>query len=116
MGIKSRERGSGAYYQVNARDVLRVMERFIPDDAYCIICVTTIDLYPKDEWNFVFGLASVRNRAGVFSFARYDPAFFDTNHGYGEEEVKDLVEYRSIRVMTHEIGHMFGILHCVYYQ
>jgi hypothetical protein len=27
------------------------------------------DLYPKDDWNFMFGLASIN--AGVFSFCRY---------------------------------------------
>ena len=34
------------------------------------------DLYPRDEWNYVFGLASIRERTGVFSFARYDNRFF----------------------------------------
>ena len=29
------------------------------------------DLYPRDEWNFVFGLADMMGRNGVFSFSRY---------------------------------------------
>ena len=76
-----------------------------------MICILNYDLYPKDDWNFVFGLASIRDRTGVFSFARYDPAFFEKNGDMTEKEVKDLVLFRSIKVMTHEIGHMFGLLH-----
>uniref|UniRef100_A0A8D0A4Q2 Archaemetzincin-2 n=1 Tax=Sander lucioperca TaxID=283035 RepID=A0A8D0A4Q2_SANLU len=30
-----------------------------PKDAFCIIGITMIDLYPNDSWNFVFGKASL---------------------------------------------------------
>lgn len=59
----------------------------------------------------MFGLASIRDRTGVFSFARYDPSFFGEDHDMTEQEVQELVQYRSIRVMAHEIGHMFGLRH-----
>ena len=39
--------------------------------AYCILGVTTVDLYPGPEWNFVLGQASVYKGSGVFSFGRY---------------------------------------------
>jgi archaemetzincin len=31
------------------------------------------DLYPEPSWNFVFGQASLNERVGVYSFARYGP-------------------------------------------
>ena len=37
------------------------------------------DLYPEDDWNFVFGMASLRKRTGVFSLARYDEGFYKEN-------------------------------------
>ena len=40
-----------------------------------MISVTMFDIYPEDSWNYVFGLASLINRTGVFSFIRYDPEF-----------------------------------------
>jgi len=40
-----------------------------------MLSVTMVDIYPRDSWNFVFGLASLKDRTGVFSFKRYDPAF-----------------------------------------
>lgn len=27
-----------------------------------------------------------------------------------------MILYPSLRVMNHEIGHMFGVTHCVYYE
>ena len=47
------------------------MELRIPKDAICVIAITKIDLYPSDEWNFVFGIGSLFKGVGVFSFARY---------------------------------------------
>ena len=45
-------------------DVLRPK---LPDDAVALIALTTSDLYPADDWNFVFGQASLRHRVGVWS-------------------------------------------------
>ena len=42
-----------------------------------MIGVCLSDLYPDEEWNFVYGMASIMGRTGVFSFARYDPSFYD---------------------------------------
>ena len=49
--------------------------RLVPKDAYCMLSVTMEDLYPRESWNFVFGLANFSSRTGVFSFVRYDPVF-----------------------------------------
>ena len=45
--------------QFNARDILKVLRDSIPAKAFCRIGVSVTDLYPKEEWNFVFGLASI---------------------------------------------------------
>ena len=60
-----------------------------------------IDLYPQESWNYVFGQASLRDRVGVFSFARYDPAFFG---GERAEGWQTLMLKRSCKVLAHEIG------------
>jgi archaemetzincin len=71
------------------------------------------DLYPDPSGNFVFGQASPRERVGVYSFARYDPAFS------GEPQTRDygaLVLRRSCKVLAHEAAHIFGLAHCIYFS
>lgn len=72
------------------------------------------DLYPGPKWNYVFGWANYKARTGVFSFGRYDPQF----NGAGEKVPEnDLVLLKNAcYVMVHEIGHMFGMIHCIFYE
>lgn len=52
------------------------LKNYKPEDAFCMLAVTNVDLYPRDSWNFVYGLASAGTGTGVFSFARHEPNFF----------------------------------------
>jgi len=72
------------------------------------------DLYDNEEGNFVYGLANVINKTGVFSFARYHPQFYGIDAS--EEQAREVVLLRAAKVMLHEIGHMLGMLHCIYYE
>lgn len=99
--------------QWKSTDLLRWLPKKLPADAYAMIAVTMTDLYPDENWNFVFGQASTKDRVGVFSFARYHPAW---TGGSVEEGAGALVLRRAAKVLTHEMGHMFGIRHCIYYE
>ena len=99
--------------QILTGDVLAILKRNIPSDAFCVLAVTMEDLYPEPSWNFVFGQASLRERVGVYSFARYDPAFYDQKRGKDYEKV---LLRRSCKVLAHETGHMFGLKHCIYFK
>jgi len=99
--------------QLLTTDILAALRKRIPQDAFCLLGITMEDLYPEPSWNFVFGQASLRERVGVYSFARYDPAF------YGEPRDRDYAQTllrRSCKVLVHETGHMFGLLHCVWFR
>ena len=99
--------------QILTGDVLRFLTTRLPADAFCILAITMEDLYPEPSWNFVFGQASLRDRVGVYSFARYDPAF------YGEPRMAGydmLLLRRSCKVLAHETGHVFGLAHCTYFS
>ena len=82
-------------------------------DAFCILAITMEDLYPEPAWNFVFGQASLRDRVGVYSFARYDPAFYRELRAPGYDT---LLLRRSCKVLAHETGHMFGLAHCTFFN
>lgn len=100
-------------YQLLTTDILNWLPSRKPTDCYALIAVTMTDLYPDEKWNFVFGQAMLRGGAGVFSFARYDPAFYGDAKGAGASK---LILTRSCKVLSHEMGHMFGLRHCIYYQ
>ena len=53
-------------------------ESLVPKDAFCVAAITMCDLYPKEEWNFVFGLANHGGNCGVYSMARYLSNFGET--------------------------------------
>jgi len=77
-----------------------------PVDAVAVLGLTATDLFPEPSWNFVFGQASLRDRVGVWSLARYgDP-----------EKERATVLRRTLQVATHETGHMFGIEHCTMHE
>lgn len=99
--------------QVLTADILDWLRGRLPEDAFCVLAITMVDLYPAETWNFVFGEASLHERVGVYSFARYNPAF------YGKARPADfntVLLRRSCKVLAHETAHMFGLLHCIYFR
>uniref|UniRef100_A0A8D2G5M5 Archaelysin family metallopeptidase 2 n=1 Tax=Theropithecus gelada TaxID=9565 RepID=A0A8D2G5M5_THEGE len=46
--------------QIHVGDILKFLKKKKPENAFCIVEITMIDLYPRDSWNFVSGQASDR--------------------------------------------------------
>ncbi|GAB0155714.1 hypothetical protein CHRYSEOSP005_09760 [Chryseobacterium sp. Alg-005] len=77
-----------------------------PKDAVVFMGITEKDLFPRPEWNYVFGLASYQQGVGVTSMYRFsDGHLTESNFNKSLE--------RLIKISSHEIGHMFGISHCL---
>jgi len=82
-GFTTRMNPVSGNLQILTHDILAHLMRHRPADAFCVLAITMEDLYPDPSWNFVFGQASMIKRVGVFSFARYDPAFYGEIRGEG---------------------------------
>jgi archaemetzincin len=81
----------------------------LPDDAAAYLGLTATDLWPGPGWNFLFGEACTEDRVGVWSIYR--------NGDPGEsEDAFRLCLLRTIKTASHEIGHMFSMLHCTMYE
>ena len=105
-----REHPSWGVHQLLTSHILEeILAPELPADAFATIAFTKSDLWPGEGWNFVFGYASLRERVGVWSLARFgDPEKSDA--------VKKQCLLRTIKVATHETGHMFSIAHCIKYR
>lgn len=83
-----------------------VLKKEKPLNRIALMGLTEKDLFPKPEWDYVFGLASYRDKIGVSSIYRLQdekltPANFN------------LCLSRLLKTCSHEIGHMFGLHHCI---
>lgn len=110
--ITTRQR-EGQRRQYLTRDFLTVLKGELPANGFCVLGVTMEDLYPDPAWNYVFGQASLRDRVGIYSFARYDPLFWNEKR---TPKARALLLTRSLGVLLHETCHMFGMSHCIYYR
>jgi archaemetzincin len=97
-GAWNEERG-----QVDGNAVLRHLENRLPGKALAYMAFCDEDLF-SEGLNFVFGVATLRKRCGVYSFARFGP----------EDEPAFL--RRTLKVAWHEAGHILGIEHCVRWE
>jgi len=110
--ITTRINSSTHQVQLLTTDILDLLKQRLAHDAYYLLGITLRDLYPDPQWNFVFGQASLHDRVGVYSFARYDPRF----NGEDAPGREKLILRRSCKVLAHETGHIFGIDHCIYFR
>ena len=79
-----------------------VLKKEKPEKGVALMAITEKDLYPKPEWNYVFGLASYRDKIAVSSMYRMQ-----------KEADFNLSLDRLLKICSHEIGHMFGLHHCI---
>jgi archaemetzincin len=112
-GIRERRNPYTENRQILTTDILTLLKKRLPQNAFCALVITMDDLYPDPSWNFVFGQASFRDRVGVFSFARYNPSFHGEKPGKNDQEI---LLRRSCKVLAHETCHMFQLEHCVFFK
>lgn len=96
--------------QLNSIFILNnTLRKRLPSDASALLCLSAKDLWPGNDWNFVFGQASIQNRVGVWSIFRFgDPEL-------GNEEFTQCFR-RTIKTALHETCHMFSLRHCVIFS
>jgi archaemetzincin len=113
-GYRLWDTGSGARPQYQTGVLLdRVLAPRLPEDAIACLGVTMADLFPSPAWNYVFGEASFERRVGVYSLVRYTPEF----EGFPDSPLaRSLLLRRGCKTVAHEVGHMFSMRHCPFYE
>jgi archaemetzincin len=92
--------------QYAAVEMLRALASNCPPNARRLLGVTECDLFIP-VLSFVFGQAQLEGRLAVVSLARLRQEF------YGLAPHRPLLISRAITEAVHELGHTFGLVHCV---
>jgi archaemetzincin len=112
-------------YQLSISNLLSILQLNIPNDALCVIGLTMSDLYRAEADLFVAGWAAGRSRVAVFSFFRYDPSLTFSpadwfiqrrNQRMKPQQIQKSIFQRSCKLLVHEIGHLLGIGHCIFFE
>ncbi|KTF84845.1 hypothetical protein cypCar_00012886 [Cyprinus carpio] len=92
-------------------ELLNFLKKKKPRDAFCIVGITMIDLYPRESWNFVFGQASLTD-GRLKKNIKLKQGDYSVFENYYTPPITSTLLLRSCKTLTHEIGHIFGVKHC----
>ena len=91
--------------QYNANSILKNLDNINFHNSYKKVGLFKVDLFIP-ILTYIFGQAILQGKTGIASLYRL------RNELYGLEKNDDLVNERLKKVVIHEIGHMFGLIHC----
>ncbi len=105
LGLPERayDASRGQYQSV---EIMKVVARSRPSDAIRILGVTEVDL-AIPMLTFVFGQALLDGPVAVLSLCRLRQEF------YGLRGEEGLLRERVVKEVIHELGHTFGLTHCL---
>jgi archaemetzincin len=92
--------------QYKSPEIMKAVARSKPGDAARILGVTEVDL-AIPMLTFVFGQAQLDGPVAVLSLCRLRQEF------YGLPGEIDLLRERVVKEALHELGHTFGLTHCL---
>ena len=61
-------------------DLMHFLRTNLLVDGYCIVDLTWVDLYPREDWNFVLGESSCEDGCAVVSFGHFEPQSYQNRH------------------------------------
>jgi archaemetzincin len=91
--------------QYNGNSLLKEVDTAYASEDVKLLGLFSVDLYIP-ILTFIFGQAMLNGRTGIASVYRLG------NERYGLAKDEDLLMERFSKEVIHELGHMFGLIHC----
>ncbi len=91
--------------QYDANKLIKFLEQQSDVKALKTMCLCQVDLFIP-ILTYIFGQAVYKGKTGIASIYRLK------NEPYGIKSDDDLVLDRFRKVVIHELGHTFGLIHC----
>lgn len=83
------------------------------------VAVTMADIYLDEIEDWVYGLARSLDAFAVYSFARLDALYPASSQILLSSALTDehrvIMIRRCVKILLHELNHLFGLKHCIYY-
>jgi len=98
----------------NASKILKKIKRkYLKKDFFRILGTLDEDIYTKN-YHFVFGSANMNPGIGLISLTRLRKKFYKgASILYKKNETRKDIEDRILKEAIHELGHTFGLKHCM---
>ena len=110
VSIEHNHLDMGEYYdpmrrQYDGNRILRELDRSSHQRYDKVIGLYRVDLFIP-ILTYIFGQAELKGRVGIASLFRL------RNEHYGMKKDDSLLLERFSKVVNHELGHLFGLVHC----
>ena len=92
--------------QYQSVEIMKMLAQLRPRDAFRILGITDVDL-AIPMLSFLFGQAQFDGQVAVVSMCRLHQEF------YGLPPEESLLRERTVKEVLHELGHTFGLAHCL---
>jgi len=102
------------YYSKNRKQyhstlILSKILNYLPNPNGKIVGITNVDIFTP-ILTFLFGEAQLGGNGAIVSTHRL------RNEFYGLPSNDDLLYYRTLKEILHELGHTMGLIHCQHYE
>jgi archaemetzincin len=92
--------------QYQSVEFMKMLAQCAPRDAFRVLGITDVDL-SIPMLSFLFGQAQFEGSIAVVSMCRLHQEF------YGLPAQEALLRERTVKEVLHELGHTFGLVHCL---